>query len=137
MNAKNWLRRRKWNRKRVLRVYCNINLKLHVKRKRRIPIRIKEKLLGNETWSIDFMSDVLSNGIELHYIQLGKPDQNTYIERQNRTFREDVSDTYLFDSIAEVNSIAYQWQIDYNGNHPHKSLNGLSPWLFAKESLAS
>lgn len=31
-----------WNRKRVLRVYRNINLKLRVKRKRRIPARIKE-----------------------------------------------------------------------------------------------
>lgn len=198
-----------WNRKRVLRVYRNINLKLRVKRKRRIPNRIKEKLLSaatlNETWSIDFMSDALSNGrrfrvlnvmddynrealineafysipgtrlvqklqelmlhrpkptrirtdngpeflskvftefckekdIELHYIQPGKPAQNAYIERLNRTFREDVLDAYLFGSIAEVNSIAYQWQIDYNGNHPHKSLNGLSPWLFAKESLTS
>lgn len=34
-----------WNRKRVLRVYRNINLKLRVKRKRRIPCRIKEKLI--------------------------------------------------------------------------------------------
>lgn len=52
--------------KRVLRVYRNINLKLRVKRKRRIPCRIKEKLIVpgavNETWSIDFMSDALSNG---------------------------------------------------------------------------
>ncbi|STD01228.1 Uncharacterised protein [Chryseobacterium carnipullorum] len=55
-----------WNRKRVLRVYRNINLKLRVKRKRRIPCRIKEKLIVpgtvNETWSIDFTSDALSNG---------------------------------------------------------------------------
>ncbi|WP_366788449.1 hypothetical protein [uncultured Chryseobacterium sp.] len=34
-----------------------------------------------------------------------------------------------------MNAIAYQWQIDYNSNHPHRSLNGLSPWLYAKEAL--
>ena len=43
-----------WNRKRVLRVYRNINLKLRVKRKRRLPTRIKERLFvpgaTNDTW---------------------------------------------------------------------------------------
>ncbi|MGJ1432065.1 DDE-type integrase/transposase/recombinase [Sphingobacterium spiritivorum] len=55
-----------WNRKIVLRVYQNINLKLRTKRKRRIPSRIKEKLIVpgsvNDTWPIDFMSDSLANG---------------------------------------------------------------------------
>lgn len=60
--------------------------------------------------------------IELHYIQPGKPAQNAYIERFNRTFREDVLDAYL-------------WQIDYNTNHPHKALKGLSPWLFIGQGL--
>lgn len=63
-----------WNRKRVLRVYRNINLKLRVKRKRRLPARIKEKLLVpgavNETWSIDFMSDSLANGRRFRVINI-------------------------------------------------------------------
>ncbi|MBP1165281.1 transposase InsO family protein [Chryseobacterium sp. PvR013] len=63
-----------WNRKRVLRVYRNINLKLRVKRKRRIPNRIKEKLSVpgrvNETWSIDFMSDALSNGMRFRVLNI-------------------------------------------------------------------
>lgn len=51
----------------------------------------------------------------------------------NRTFREDILDIYLFESINHVNTLAYEWQIDYNSNHPHKALNGLSPWLFTNE----
>ncbi len=26
--------------------------------------------------------------------------------------------------------MAYEWQIDHNANHPHKSLSGQNPWLF-------
>jgi len=63
----------------------------------------------------DFCSD---QEIEIQYIQPGKPAQNAYIERFNRTFREDVLDAYLFESINQVNALAYEWQIDYNSNHP-------------------
>lgn len=63
-----------WNRKRVLRVYRNINLKLRVKRKRRLPARIKERLFIpcsiNDTWSIDFMSDSLANGRRFRVINI-------------------------------------------------------------------
>lgn len=64
-----------WNRKRVLRVYRNINLKLRIKRKRRIPCRIKEKLLVpgsvNDTWSIDLAS-LLLRGYERLFGQWSK-----------------------------------------------------------------
>jgi putative transposase len=57
--------------------------------------------------------------IILAHIQPGKPAQNVYIERFNRTFREDILDAYVFDTLSEVRDIAEQWLEKYNAIRPH------------------
>ncbi len=48
-------------------------------------------------------------GIALTYIQPGKPQQNAYVERYNRTGRHEWLDLHLFETIDEVQQIATEW----------------------------
>jgi putative transposase len=69
-------------------------------------------------------------GILLQFIQPGKPTQNSYIERFNRTYRTEVLNSYLFSSIQEVHATTEKFQHNYNYNRPHGSLNDLPPVEF-------
>lgn len=151
-----------WNHKRVYRIYRELELNLRIEPKRRIkrdrPDELGEPVTINQVWSVDFMSDSLSDGrkfrtfnvlddynreglcievdfplpglrvihsleqiiewrgkplalrydngpeyisqqlidwatdkpITLLYIQPGKPTQNAYVERFNRTVRHEM-----------------------------------------------
>ena len=70
-------------------------------------------------------------GIIPIYSEPGKPMQNGYVERHNRTFREDVLDAYLFATVQQFNVIAEKWMEDFNHYHPHQALNKMSPIEFA------
>lgn len=68
-----------------------------------------------------------SNDIELTYIQPGKPTQNSLIERFNRTFREEVLDSYMFESARQMQNYVNAWVWVYNNERPHSSLGYLTP----------
>ena len=75
--------------------------------------------------------------IKLKFIQPGKPAQNAYIERFNRIFREDILDAYWFEDLESVRIISEKWRQDYNMNHPHSSLGGISPDEYYKRAVNS
>lgn len=73
------------------------------------------------------MSWTAQQNITLRFIQPGKPQQNAYIERYNRTVRYDWLGQHLFSSLDELQSYATQWQWFYNHERPNMALNGYTP----------
>ncbi len=76
---------------------------------------------------VDFCRDM---GIAIRYIQPGKPNQNAYIERFNRTYRNEVLNCYLFENLDQVREITADWMITYNERRPHDALGDLPPTVF-------
>jgi putative transposase len=201
-----WIRNEgyEWNRKRVYRVYCALNLNLRITKRKRLPTRhpvpLEDATVMNHSWSMDFMSDALQDGrtirtlniiddfnrealaievdtslpaarvirvlerladfrgyparirvdngpeftssllrfwaeqhdVHLAFIQPGRPMQNAYIERFNRTYREEVLNYYVFHRLSEVRAITQNWITTYNEERPHDALGGLTPVAYAK-----
>jgi len=64
---------------------------------------------GPELIAERFMTWCAERGIALRYIQPGKPDQNAFIERFNRTYRTEVLNAYVFESLDQVREISAEW----------------------------
>lgn len=188
-----------WNHKRVYRIYRELELNLRIKPRRRIkrerPDPLGEATAINQVWSMDFMSDSLTDGrtirtfnviddysregltidvdlslpsarvirsleqviewrgkpsaircdngpeyiaqclidwankqqITLLYIQPGKPTQNAYVERFNRTVRHEWLDLHSFKSVSQAQHLATQWLWTYNNERPNSAIGGVPP----------
>lgn len=85
---------------------------------------------GPEMTSQDFTEWAAAKGIALRFIEPGEPNQNAYIERFNRTYREEVLDQYLFARLDDVREATWHFLIDYNEHRPHDALGGMTPAKF-------
>ena len=68
-----------------------------------------------------------AHDIEPEFIQPGKPTQNSYFERFNRTYRDEILNLYVFRTLAEVRQITTGWIDEYNQERPYDSLEKLTP----------
>lgn len=188
-----------WNHKRVYCIYRELELNLRIKPKRRIkrdkPDALSVPTAINQVWSMDFMSDSLTDGrtlrtfnvlddynreglgievdislpservirsleriiewrgkpkairldngpeniaqilvdwankhqITLMYIQPGKPTQNAYVERYNRTVRHEWLEMHEFESVEHAQLLATQWLWLYNNERPNTAIGGIPP----------
>ena len=82
---------------------------------------------GPEFISITLADWADNHDIQLEFIKPGKPTQNSYVERFNRTYRTEVLNMYAFRRLSEVREITNNWIREYNEERPHDSLGDLTP----------
>lgn len=88
----------------------------------------------------EYISDKLVNwaklnNIKVSYIQPGKPQQNAYVERFNRTVRHEWLDMNSFSSIEHAQITATSWLWSYNNERPNMALGGVTPKQFLSKKL--
>ena len=70
------------------------------------------------------------NGVTLHFIEPGKPNQNAFIESFNRSFRDECLNDNWFINLADATRKIEKWRQEYNRFRPHSSLGDLTPAAF-------
>ncbi len=96
-----------------------------------VTIRGKPRVLRTDNGP-EFIGEALAawakrHGVELRFIQPGKPMQNGYVERFNRSYRTEVLNCYVFETLGEVRQMTAEWITRYNEQRTHESLGNLSP----------
>jgi len=76
-----------------------------------------------------------TNGVVLDFSRRGKPTDNATIESFNGRFRDECLNVHWFESLEDAQSKIEVWRQDYNANHPHRALKGLSPNEFARKGM--
>ncbi|HEY9085422.1 MAG TPA: IS3 family transposase [Candidatus Tyrphobacter sp.] len=70
------------------------------------------------------------HGVELLFIEPGKPTQNAFIESFNARVRDELLNPNRFRTIFAFNNTAEEWRVEYNTTHPHAGLDGRTPEEF-------
>lgn len=88
---------------------------------------------GPEFIAQEFVDWCTDHGVALRYIQPGKPNQNAFVERFNRTYRTEVLDAYLFESLEDVRRITEAWIREYNEERPHDATGRVPPSEYRRQ----
>lgn len=90
---------------------------------------------GTEFTSMAMFDWARRSGVDLQFIQPGKPQQNGLCESFNARLRDECLNENLFSTLREAREIIEAWRQAYNKHRPHSALNWLTPEEFAKSSL--
>ena len=76
-------------------------------------------------------------GLQLRFIQPGKPQQNAYIESFNGKFRDECLNEHWFMSMRHARQLIEEWRQDYNAQRPHSAIGYQTPDQFADSFLTA
>lgn len=89
--------------------------------------RIFPTCYGTEFTSRAILRWAADTGIDWHYIDPGKPQQNAFIEAFNGSRRDELLNEEIFDTPNEARRRLALWRYDYNTARPHSSLGNQTP----------
>lgn len=92
---------------------------------------------GPEFTSGAFTTWSNARGITMQYIQPGKPAQNAFMERFNRTYRHEILDAFVFEALADVRDVTTEFLHNYNTRRPHDSLGRVPPHTYLPRLTAA
>lgn len=70
------------------------------------------------------------HGVQLHFIQPGKPVQNAFIESFNGKFRDECLNEHWFLTLQEAQVVIEAWRREYNEERPHRTIGDVTPLEF-------
>jgi putative transposase len=89
---------------------------------------------GTELTSMAILQWSQDSLIAWHYIDLGKPQQNAFVESFNGRLRDELLNETLFTSLVHARAMLAAWKQDYNTSRPHSGLGWLTPSEFANHN---
>lgn len=69
-------------------------------------------------------------GVQLRFIEPGKPVQNAFVESFNGKFRDECLNLHWFRSLRHAREEIERWRIHYNNERPHLALGYIPPREF-------
>ncbi len=91
---------------------------------------------GTELTSMAILAWSKATGVDWHYIQPGKPQQNAFVESFIGRLRDECLNETLFSSLTEARTVLATWRDDYNRFRPHSALANRTPEEFHNHHLA-
>jgi putative transposase len=82
---------------------------------------------GTEFTSRAILKWAGDNDVEGHYIDAGKPQQNSFIESFNGSLRDELLNEEIFDTLDDARRKLALWRYDDHNVRPHSSLGNQTP----------
>jgi len=70
------------------------------------------------------------HGVQLHFLQPGKPAQNAFIESFNGKFRDECLNAHWFLTIQEAQVVIEAWRRKYHEERTHSTIGDMTPMEF-------